>query len=49
MLKHFLSAQFAGFLAVGATAALLHWLTRIGLSQFLSLRIRKLQERVSSR
>ena len=32
MLKHFLSRQFAGFLLVGVTAALLHWLARILLS-----------------
>lgn len=35
MLKHFLSRQFAGFLAVGGFAALLHWLARIGLSTLL--------------
>ena len=36
MLKHFLSRQFAGFLLVGATAALLHWLARILLSLVMS-------------
>lgn len=35
MLSHFLSRQFLAFLAVGVTAALLHWLARIGLSLFL--------------
>jgi len=36
MLKLFLTRQFGSFLLVGVTAALLHWLARIGLSQFLS-------------
>ncbi len=36
MLRHFLSRQFAAFLAVGATAALLHWLARILLSLVMS-------------
>ncbi len=35
MIRHFLSWQFIGFLAVGGTAALLHWLARILLSQWL--------------
>ena len=36
MLKHFLSRQFAGFVAVGITAAVLHWLARILLSQLMA-------------
>lgn len=32
MLRHFLSRQFASFLAVGGFAALLHWLARVLLS-----------------
>lgn len=35
-MKHFLSGQFLRFLAVGASAALLHWLARILLSQAMS-------------
>ncbi|OIO01447.1 MAG: hypothetical protein AUJ49_07770 [Desulfovibrionaceae bacterium CG1_02_65_16] len=35
MLRQYCSAQFLKFLAVGGTAALLHWLARIGLSCFL--------------
>ncbi|MDA8752786.1 GtrA family protein, partial [Halieaceae bacterium] len=35
MLRHFLSWQFLGFIAVGVTAALLHWLARIVLSTWL--------------
>lgn len=36
MIRSFLSAQFLRFLCVGGTAALLHWLARIALSQWLS-------------
>lgn len=36
MIRHFLSAQFLRFLAVGGAAAFLHWLARILLSQWLS-------------
>lgn len=36
MIRHFLSKQFLGFLAVGGAAAFLHWLTRIILSIWLS-------------
>jgi len=36
MLKHFLTRQFVVFLAVGMTAALLHWLSRALLSQLMS-------------
>lgn len=36
MLEQFLSRQFLAFVCVGVTAALLHWLVRILLSQFLS-------------
>ena len=36
MIRHFLSRQFLAFLAVGATAALLHWAARIMFSQWLS-------------
>jgi putative flippase GtrA len=32
MIKHFLTFQFLGFLAVGVLAAILNWLTRITLS-----------------
>ena len=35
MLRHFASRQFAAFLAVGGTAALLHWLARILLSLYM--------------
>ncbi len=35
MLRHFLSRQFAGFLAVGGLAALLHWLSRVLLSALM--------------
>lgn len=35
MIRHFLTWQFVGFLAVGGLAALLHWLARIGFSQWL--------------
>ncbi|MDH4042015.1 MAG: GtrA family protein [Gammaproteobacteria bacterium] len=35
MLKHFFTRQFVGFLLVGITAAVLHWLSRILLSQML--------------
>ena len=35
MLSQFLSRQFLAFLIVGATAAFLHWLVRIMLSQYL--------------
>ena len=35
MLRHFLSRPFVGFLLVGATAALLHWLARFALSAVL--------------
>lgn len=35
MIRHFLSRQFLGFLAVGCTAALLHWLARLLLSLWL--------------
>ena len=36
MLSQFLSRQFLAFLIVGATAALLHWLVRLMLSQYLA-------------
>ena len=36
MLKHFLSRQFLGFIAVGGLAAFLHWLSRIILSHWIS-------------
>ncbi len=36
MIRHFLSKQFLGFVAVGGTAALLHWLARILMSEWLS-------------
>ncbi len=36
MIHHFLTKQFLGFLAVGGTAAFLHWLARIVLSHWLS-------------
>ena len=35
MIRHFLSVQFLRFLAVGGIAALLHWLARILLSEWL--------------
>jgi putative flippase GtrA len=35
VIRHFLSAQFLRFLGVGITAALLHWLARIVLSQWM--------------
>jgi putative flippase GtrA len=35
VIRHFFSRQFLGFVAVGGTAALLHWLARIALSQWL--------------
>ncbi len=35
MIRHFFSGQFLRFLGVGGVAALLHWLTRIGLSLWL--------------
>lgn len=35
MLQHFASTQFLRFLGVGGTAALLHWASRIVLSQWL--------------
>lgn len=35
MIRHFLTWQFVGFLAVGGLAALLHWLARIALSLWL--------------
>jgi putative flippase GtrA len=35
VIGHFFSRQFLGFVAVGGTAALLHWLARIGLSLWL--------------
>ena len=35
MIKHFLTKQFLGFLAVGVVAALLHWLARLLLSVWL--------------
>jgi putative flippase GtrA len=35
VLRHFLSRQFAGFLAVGGLAALLHWLSRVLLSALM--------------
>lgn len=35
MIRLFLSRQFLGFVAVGGTAALLHWLARIVLSLWL--------------
>lgn len=36
MIAHFFTRQFLGFVAVGGTAALLNWLARIVLSQWLS-------------
>lgn len=36
MIRHFLSRQFLLFLAVGGTAAFLHWLSRIILSHWFS-------------
>ncbi len=36
MLKHFLTRQFLAFLAVGASAALLQWSSRIVLSHWLA-------------
>ena len=36
MIRHFLTAQFVRFLAVGGTAAFLHWLARIALSHWRS-------------
>lgn len=36
MIKHFFTLQFLGFLAVGGVAALLHWLSRIVLSNWFS-------------
>jgi putative flippase GtrA len=35
VIGHFLTRQFLGFVAVGGTAALLHWLARIALSHWL--------------
>jgi putative flippase GtrA len=35
VIRHFFTRQFLGFVAVGGTAALLHWLARIALSQWL--------------
>lgn len=35
MIGHFFTRQFLGFVAVGGTAALLHWLARIALSHWL--------------
>lgn len=35
MIRHFFTRQFLGFVAVGGTAALLHWLARIVLSLWL--------------
>lgn len=35
MIRHFFTRQFLAFVAVGGTAALLHWLARIALSQWL--------------
>ena len=39
MIRNFLSPQFARFLAVGVTAALANWVTRIWLSRSLSFEI----------
>lgn len=39
MLKHFLTRQFLGFVAVGALAAFLHWLARLFLSEWLSFSV----------
>ena len=36
MIKYFFTKQFLGFLAVGGVAALLHWLTRLLLSVWLT-------------
>ena len=36
MIRHFISVQFLLFLFVGATAAVLHWLTRYVISIWLS-------------
>lgn len=35
MIRHFLTRQFLGFLAVGGFAALLHWLSRLLLSTWM--------------
>lgn len=35
MIVHFFTRQFLGFVAVGGTAALLHWLARIAFSHWL--------------
>jgi putative flippase GtrA len=35
LIRHFLTRQFLAFLTVGGTAAVLHWLSRIVLSQWL--------------
>jgi putative flippase GtrA len=37
MIKYFFSKQFLSFVGVGGVAALLHWLSRILLSQWISL------------
>jgi putative flippase GtrA len=39
LIRHFLNRQFLAFLAVGGTAALLHWLARILLSRWLDFSI----------
>jgi putative flippase GtrA len=36
VIRHFFTVQFLGFLAVGGTAALLHWLSRVVLSNWVS-------------
>jgi putative flippase GtrA len=36
LIKHFFTKQFLGFVTVGCIAALLHWLSRIILSKWLS-------------
>lgn len=36
MISHFFTKQFLGFLLVGGVAALLHWLSRIMLSNWMS-------------
>jgi len=36
VIKHFLTKQFLGFLAVGGLAAFLHWLSRIFLNRWMS-------------
>ncbi|MFT3802264.1 MAG: GtrA family protein [Burkholderiaceae bacterium] len=39
MISHFLTRQFVNFLFVGGLAALLHWLARIALSQWMPFQV----------